>query len=74
MRDFYTTTQLANMLNLEIDALGTKGFADTETPVEGKEILYTGYDIITHAELERLYAVEAERLINAADRSEASLV
>lgn len=71
---FYTTTQLANMLNLEIDALGTKGFADTETPVEGKEILYTGYDIITHAELERLYAVEAERLINAADRSEASLV
>ena len=74
MKDFYTTTQLANMLNLEIDALGTKGFADTETPVEGKEILYTGYDIITHAELERLYAVEAERQIDAADRSEAAQV
>jgi hypothetical protein len=71
---FYTTTQLANLLNFPIDALGTKGFADTEAPAEGKEILYTGYDIITHSELERLYAIEAERQIDAADRSEASLV
>jgi len=71
---FYTTTELANLLNFPIDALGTKGFADTEAPVEGKEILYSGYDIITYAELEATWFIEAERLIDAADRSEASLV
>jgi len=65
MKDFYTTTQLANMLNLEIDALGTKGFADTETPVEGKEILYTGYDIITHSELDMLQKVAIAELDRA---------
>ena len=71
---FYTTTQLANLLKFPIDALGTKGFADTEAPVEGKEILYTGYDIITHAELERLYTIEAGKQIDAAMRAEASQV
>ena len=66
-KSFYTTTQLANMLGLEIDALGMKPFADTETPVEGKEILYTGYDIFTHSELHamlnRVAAAELDRAL-----------
>ena len=66
-KSFHTTTQLANMLGLEIDALGMKPFADTETPVEGKEILYTGYDIFTHSELQamlnRVAAAELDRAL-----------
>lgn len=73
-KSFYTTTQLANMLNLEIDALGTKGFADTETPVEGKEILYTGYDIFTHSELEAMLQKEAMAELDRAFAVEAAQV
>ena len=73
-KSFYTTTQLAKMLRLEIDALGMKGFADTETPVEGKEILYTGYDIFTHSELQEMYDKEVEAELDRAFAVEASQV
>tara|TARA_A200000159_G_scaffold47660_1_gene43972 strand:- start:855 stop:1082 length:228 start_codon:yes stop_codon:yes gene_type:complete len=71
---FYTTTQLAKMLRLEIDALGLKSFADTETPVQGKEILYTGYDIFTHSELQEMYDKEVEAELDRAFAVEASQV
>lgn len=73
-KSFYTTTQLANMLRLEIDALGMKPFADTETPVEGKEILYTGYDIFTHSELESMLQKEAMAELDRAFAVEAAQV
>jgi len=46
-----TTTELAKELDLPIDALGLKAYADTPEPSVGQEILYTGYDIFTHDEL-----------------------
>jgi len=46
-----TTTQIAEELELPIDALGLKAFGDTPQPIEGNEILYTGYDIFTYDEL-----------------------
>jgi len=47
-----TTTELANDLNLPIDALGLKPFADTPIPpTVGNEILFTDMDIFTHDEL-----------------------
>lgn len=52
----FTTIELADRLGFEVDALGTKPFADTEPFIEeGKEILYTGYDIFTHSELQEMY-------------------
>jgi|TARA_B110000263_G_C15102681_1_gene416053 hypothetical protein len=46
-----TTTQIAEELELPIDALGLKAFGDTPQPIEGNEILYTGMDIFTYDEL-----------------------
>ena len=47
-----TTTELANDLDLPIDALGLKPFADTPIPpCVGNEILFTDMDILTHDEL-----------------------
>jgi|TARA_R110000751_G_scaffold228966_1_gene330500 hypothetical protein len=46
-----STTQLADSLGLEIDALSTKDFADTSGAVKDKEILFTGFDIFTHDDL-----------------------
>jgi len=52
-----STQQLAKALDLDIDALGTKPFADC--PYDGDEnhkILFTGYDIFSHDELASKYA------------------
>ena len=52
-----STTALAKALNLPIDALGTKSFADCK--FDGNldhKILYTGYDIFSHDELATQYA------------------
>lgn len=68
-----TTVELANLLSLEVDALGMKPFADTETPVEGKEILFTGYDIFTHSELLAMHE-ENLKTLDLAYRAEASQV
>ena len=55
-----TTTDLANELDLPIDALGLKPFADTPiTPCEGNEILYTDMDIFTHDELVDKYVTHS---------------
>lgn len=46
-----TTTQIAQELELPIDALGMKAFGDTPPPSVGEEILFTGMDIFTYDEL-----------------------
>ena len=53
-----TTTQLAEELNLQVDALGLKAFADTPPPSVGQEILYTGYSIYTYDELSEMVATQ----------------
>ena len=69
MSTYYTTTQLANMLGFEIDSLGRKPFADTETPILGEEILYTGYDIFTHDELREMYSELQDRIKDKIDNN-----
>ena len=52
-----STQELAKALELDVDALGTKSFADCE--FDGNldhKILYTGYDIFSHDELATKYA------------------
>jgi|TARA_R110000823_G_C15704047_1_gene476810 hypothetical protein len=51
-----TTSELAESLGLKIDALTIKDFGDTSGACEGKEILFTGYDIISHDELCEMWA------------------
>jgi hypothetical protein len=68
-----TTTELANLLSLDVDALTTKDFGDTSGACEGKEILFTGYDIYTHAELLQMHE-ENVRTLDLAYRTEASQV
>ena len=53
-----TTTQIAQELELPIDALGLKAFGDTPQPIEGNEILFTGYDILTHDELSEMLSTK----------------
>ena len=53
-----TTTELAKELDLPIDALGLKAFADTPPPSPGQEILFTGYDILTHDELSEMLSTK----------------
>ena len=69
---FYTTTQLAKFLGLDIDALTTKDFGDTSGASVGKEILFTGYEIYTHAELVEMYNKQAAREQYSALMSEAA--
>ena len=52
-----STQELAKALELDVDALGTKSFADCE--YDGNpdhKILFTGYDIFSHEELATQYA------------------
>ena len=55
-------------------ALESERAVDTETPVEGKEILYTGYDIFTHSELESMLQKEAMAELDRAFAVEAAQV
>ena len=52
-----STVQLAKFLKLDVDALGTKSFADCESDGNpDHKILFTGYDIFSHDELATQYA------------------
>ena len=52
-----STEALAGALNLPIDALGTKSFADCVFDGDpNHKILYTGYEILSHDELATQYA------------------
>jgi hypothetical protein len=51
-----STTELAEELGLEVDALSEKEFGDTPgTHDAPNEILFTGYDIFTFDELVDMY-------------------
>lgn len=67
-----TTTDLANLLSLPVDALGMKPFADTEMPAVDKEILFTGSDIYTYSELMAMHK-DNLRILEMAYASEASM-
>jgi len=52
-----STQELAKALDLDVDALGTKSFADCEFDGnQDHKILFTGYDIFSHEELATKYA------------------
>ena len=67
-----TTTDLANLLSLPVDALTLKPFADTEVPSVGKEILFSGYEIYTYSELMAMHK-DNLRILEMAYASEASM-
>ena len=68
-----TTTDLANLLSLPVDALTLKPFADTEVPSVGKEILFSGYEIYTYSELMAMHK-DNLRILEMAYKAEASMV
>jgi len=59
-----STSELAEALGLDIDALTLKAFGDTGTPEVGREHLFTGFEIWTWDELVDKYTEVLARMHN----------